>query len=161
MELTFTVLVADHVHDDYLGHYTFKGLELDNLLKAQQVLQQGSTSGGGGGTNGGGSGGGSGGGTSGKTVKGLRRVKLVKREDSSMKKARGFLYVSASLELKHLNDAPDDITDHEYVKSVFIVHVGGTRCVTSSTDNNLKIHARITLTVEFIRGYIFIFLFYV
>ena len=48
-----------------------------------------------------------------------------------------------------------------YVKSVFIVHVGGTRCVTSSTDNNLKIRARITLTVEFIRGYIFIFLFYV
>jgi len=45
------------------------------------------------------------------------------------------------------------------VKSVFIIHVGGTRCVTSSTDNNLKKHARITLNVEFIRGYIFIFLF--
>jgi hypothetical protein len=47
------------------------------------------------------------------------------------------------------------------VKSVFIVHVGGTRCVTSSTDNIMKIHVRITLTVEFIRGYILIFLFYV
>jgi len=47
------------------------------------------------------------------------------------------------------------------VKSVFIVHVGGTRCVTSSTDNIMNIHARITLTVEFIRGYIFIFLLYV
>ena len=48
-----------------------------------------------------------------------------------------------------------------YVKLVFIIHVGGTRCVTSSTDNIMKIRARITLTVEFIRGYIFIFLFYV
>ena len=44
---------------------------------------------------------------------------------------------------------------------VFIVHVGGTRCVTSSTDNILKIHSRITWTVEFIRTCIFIFLFYV
>ena len=35
-----------------------------------------------------------------------------------------------------------------YVKSVFIVHVGGTRCVTSSTDNNMKIHVRITLNVK-------------
>ena len=49
----------------------------------------------------------------------------------------------------------------EYVKSVFIIHVGGTRCVTSSTDNIMNIRARITLTVEFIRGYIFKFLFYV
>jgi hypothetical protein len=47
------------------------------------------------------------------------------------------------------------------VREVFIVHVGCTRCVTSSTDNNLKIHARITLNVEFIRTCIFIFLFYV
>ena len=47
------------------------------------------------------------------------------------------------------------------VKSVFIVHVGGTRCVPSSTDNILKIRARITLTVEFIRTCIFLFLFYV
>jgi len=44
-----------------------------------------------------------------------------------------------------------------YVKSVFIVHVGGTRCVTSSTTNNMKIHVRITLTVECIRTCIFIF----
>ena len=35
-----------------------------------------------------------------------------------------------------------------YVKSVFVVHVGGTRCVTSSTDQIMNIHARITLTVE-------------
>ena len=48
-----------------------------------------------------------------------------------------------------------------YVKSVFIIHVGGTRCVTSSIENIMKIRARITLTVEFIRGYIFKFLFYV
>ena len=47
----------------------------------------------------------------------------------------------------------------EQVKSVFIVHVGGTRCVSSSTGNIMKIHFRITLTVEFIRGYIFLFLF--
>jgi hypothetical protein len=44
-----------------------------------------------------------------------------------------------------------------YVKSVFIVHVGGTRCVTSSTANNMKIQARITLNVEFIQTCILIF----
>ena len=48
-------------------------------------------------------------------------------------------------------------TAARYVKSVFIVHVGGTRCVTSSTDNIMKIHARITLTVECIRTCIFLF----
>ena len=42
-----------------------------------------------------------------------------------------------------------------------LVHVGGTRCVTSSTANIMKIHARITLNVEFIRTCIFLFLFYV
>jgi len=47
------------------------------------------------------------------------------------------------------------------VREVFIVHVGGTRCVTSSIENILKIRARITLTVEFIRGYICLCLFYV
>jgi len=47
----------------------------------------------------------------------------------------------------------------QYVTSLFMIHVGGTRCVTSSTDNIMKIHAWITLTVEFIRGYIFLFLF--
>ena len=47
------------------------------------------------------------------------------------------------------------------VREVFIVHVGGTRYVTSFTDNIMNIHARITLTVEFIRGCIFIFLLYV
>ena len=30
------------------------------------------------------------------------------------------------------------------VREVFIVHVGGTRCVTSSTDNMMKIQARTT-----------------
>jgi hypothetical protein len=44
-----------------------------------------------------------------------------------------------------------------YVKSVFVIHVGGTRCVTSSTNNIMKIHACITLNVEFIRTCIFIF----
>jgi hypothetical protein len=44
-----------------------------------------------------------------------------------------------------------------YVKLVFVVHVGGTRCITSSTDNIMKILARITLNVEFIRTCIFIF----
>ena len=48
-----------------------------------------------------------------------------------------------------------------YVKLVFIIHVGGTRCVPSSTDNIMKRQARITLTVEFIRTCIFKFLFYV
>jgi hypothetical protein len=60
--------------------------------------------------------------------------------------------------------------DREYVKSVFIVHVGCTRrvlvvyssctCrVPSSAENNMKIHARITLTVECIRTCICFFLF--
>jgi hypothetical protein len=56
---------------------------------------------------------------------------------------------------------PDDVKASAYVKSVFIIHVGGTRCVASSTAIIMKIHARTTLNVEFIRGYIFIFLFYV
>jgi hypothetical protein len=30
-----------------------------------------------------------------------------------------------------------------------MIHVGGTRCVTSSTDNNMNIHARTTLGVAF------------
>ena len=38
-----------------------------------------------------------------------------------------------------------------------VVHVGGTRCVTSNTDHNMKIHARITLSVEFIRACILLF----
>ena len=45
------------------------------------------------------------------------------------------------------------------MKLVFVIHVGGTRCVTSSTDNIMKIRARITLTVECIRTCILIFLF--
>jgi hypothetical protein len=44
-----------------------------------------------------------------------------------------------------------------YVKSACIVHVGCTRCVTFSTANNMKIHVRITLTVECIRTCIFLF----
>ena len=48
---------------------------------------------------------------------------------------------------------------HVFVKSVFMMHVGGTRCVPSSTDNSMKIRARITLTVEFIRGYIFLYVY--
>ena len=49
-----------------------------------------------------------------------------------------------------------------YVREIcIIVHVGGTRCVTSSTDHYIKMHARITLSVEFIRTCIFLFLFYV
>jgi hypothetical protein len=42
-----------------------------------------------------------------------------------------------------------------------LIHVGGTCDVTSSTDNIMKIHARITLNVEFIRTCIFLRLFYV
>ena len=49
----------------------------------------------------------------------------------------------------------------KYVKSVFVVHVGGTRCVPSSTDNIMKIRARITLTVECIRACVCLFLCYV
>ena len=43
------------------------------------------------------------------------------------------------------------------VREVFMIHVGGTRCVTSSTDPMMKIRARITLTVECIRTCIFLF----
>ena len=43
------------------------------------------------------------------------------------------------------------------VREVFIIHVGGTRCVTSSIENITKRHARITLTVEVIRTCIFLF----
>ena len=57
--------------------------------------------------------------------------------------------------------APLVATPPAYVKSVFTVHVGGTRCVTSSTDNIMNIQARITLKVEFIRTCIVLFLFYV
>jgi hypothetical protein len=42
---------------------------------------------------------------------------------------------------------------------VFIVHVGRTRCVTSSTDQIMKTHACITLGVEFIRACILYFYF--
>ena len=49
----------------------------------------------------------------------------------------------------------------QQVREVFIVHVGGTRCVPSSTGKNRTIRARITWTVEFIRGCIFICVFYV
>ena len=48
----------------------------------------------------------------------------------------------------------------KYVKS-FVVHVGGTRCVTSSTANIMKIRARITWTVECIRTCVCLFLCYV
>ena len=56
---------------------------------------------------------------------------------------------------------PCHLGDAVYVNIGLVVHVGGTRCVTSNTDNIMKIHARITLTVEFIRTCIFLFLFYV
>jgi hypothetical protein len=42
-----------------------------------------------------------------------------------------------------------------WVREIFLIHVGGTRCVTSSTDHIMKIRARITLTVECIRTCIF------
>ena len=50
-----------------------------------------------------------------------------------------------------------DASGAVYVKSVFIIHVGGTRCVTFSTDHSMKIRARITLTVACIRTCLFIF----
>jgi hypothetical protein len=51
----------------------------------------------------------------------------------------------------------DYFVSAKYVTSIFMIHVGCTRCVTSSTDNIMKIRARITLTVEVIRTCIFIF----
>jgi hypothetical protein len=46
---------------------------------------------------------------------------------------------------------------HSYVKSVFIMHVGGPRCVTSSTGKNMNIHVRIMLTVEFIHVFVYFY----
>jgi hypothetical protein len=48
-----------------------------------------------------------------------------------------------------------------YVNLVFVVHVGGSRGVTSSTDHIMNIHAWITLNGEFIRTCLFVFLLYV
>jgi hypothetical protein len=42
------------------------------------------------------------------------------------------------------------------VRDVFIVHVGGTRCVPFSTDHTMHIHARITWGVECIRTCLFL-----
>jgi hypothetical protein len=71
------------------------------------------------------------------------------------------LHLDSAQGVLPFDDFAEWYTEEGYVKSIFIVHVGGTRYVTSRTDNIMKIHARITLKVEFIRGYIFIFLLYV
>jgi hypothetical protein len=42
----------------------------------------------------------------------------------------------------------------ETVKSVFVIHVGGTRCVTSSTDNIMNRQARITLKVAYVHVFL-------
>jgi ketosteroid isomerase-like protein len=55
--------------------------------------------------------------------------------------------------IKETDDARNDL--ETYVTSVCIIHVGGTRCVTSRTGKNMKRRARISWTVECIRGYIF------
>ena len=44
--------------------------------------------------------------------------------------------------------------------SMLVVHVGGTRCVTSNTDNNMNIQARITLNVACMRACILICFFF-
>ena len=62
----------------------------------------------------------------------------------------------------HLFSSIDDtVFDRFMVREVFVVHVGGTRCVTWSIDRMIQIHARITWGVEFIRAIFFIFFFYV
>ena len=43
------------------------------------------------------------------------------------------------------------------VREVFVVHVGGTRCVTFSTDHMMNIQARITVKVACIRTCLFLF----
>ena len=53
------------------------------------------------------------------------------------------------------------VEDARYVKSVFLVHVGGTRGVTWSIARIIQIHARITRGVVFIRAIFFIFFLYV
>ena len=43
------------------------------------------------------------------------------------------------------------------VRDVFLVHVGGTRCVPSSTDHTMHIHVRIPLKFECIRTCLLLF----
>ena len=43
------------------------------------------------------------------------------------------------------------------VREVLMIHVGGTRCVTSSTVHSMNIHARITWTVEVIRNFFYVY----
>ena len=61
----------------------------------------------------------------------------------------------------HRHFAPSSCfgVDPNAASGKFFVHVGCTRCVTFSTANNMKIRARITLNVEFIRTCIFYFYF--
>ena len=75
-------------------------------------------------------------------------------EEYGMPRLRSICQAAIEGEGRALQLHPEDILQTGYV---FLVHVGGTRCVTSSTDNIMKIRARITWTVEFIRGYILIF----
>ena len=49
------------------------------------------------------------------------------------------------------------ITKSGYVE-ICLVHVGGTRCVPSSTDHTLKRQAWVTLTVEVIHVFFFMFI---
>ena len=94
---------------------------------------------------------------------------LIFRHDSSGGEEHGFVaYVEnlhhergrAAKDSNHAGRVPrNDDRPHGKVREVFVIHVGGTRCVTSSTDHIMKIRARRTLIVEFIRTCIFLFLF--
>jgi hypothetical protein len=52
-------------------------------------------------------------------------------------------------------------TRRAVVCEVFMIHVGGARCVTWSIDRIIQIHVCITWGVEFIRAIFFIFFLYV
>ena len=51
----------------------------------------------------------------------------------------------------------DDMEDTPYVKSVFVVHVGCTRCVASNPDHTMHRQARITVGVGCTRACIVLF----
>jgi hypothetical protein len=79
---------------------------------------------------------------------GLRRTRVV------VEQYDGDGWTGTDLTFKHYGAvASRDVL----VREVFVIHVGGTRYVTSSTGNIMKIRARITLTVEFIRTCLFLF----
>ena len=56
------------------------------------------------------------------------------------------------LPLMHVLPMSDSVRNIHSVREVFVIHVGGTRCVTWSLARSIQIHARITWGVALIRA---------